>query len=84
MFQASASEVQADFRRVRERAEGGEPILVRDGEAPPVVILSEGEYARLKRRDKRVVRTEDLPNWIVERIASAEMGPDFAHLDEGL
>ena len=81
MIQASALEVQGNFRRLRERAEEGEPILVQDEDAPTVVILSEDEYRRLKRRDKRVFLAEDTPDWMLEAIAKADMDPRHAHLD---
>jgi PHD/YefM family antitoxin component YafN of YafNO toxin-antitoxin module len=51
---------------------------------PSVVIVSAAEYARLKRRDKQVLLTEELPEWLVDRIATSEMDPKFAHLDEGV
>ena len=37
-----------------------------------------------KHRDKQVLVTEDMPEWLVQRIAATEMDPKFAHLDEGL
>ena len=30
------------------------------------------------------MRTEELPEWLVDRIAEAEMEPKFAHLDEAM
>jgi PHD/YefM family antitoxin component YafN of YafNO toxin-antitoxin module len=84
MIEASSAEVQKDFRGYREKAEGGEAVVVLHYNKPSVVILSAGEYARLRRRDKRVMLNEELPQWLVDRIAETEMDPKFAHLDEGL
>ena len=81
MIEASSAEVQKDFRGYREKAEQ-EPVLVLDGDKPSVVILAADEYARLRRRDKRAMSTDDLPEWLVDRIAGTEMDPGFAHLDE--
>ena len=47
-------------------------------------IVSAEEYARLKRRDRRVVRTGDLTDTDVERLAKAEVPAQHAHLDEEL
>lgn len=81
MIEASSAEVQKDFRGFREKAEQ-EPVMVLHHSKPSVVIVAADEYARLRRRDKRAVPTDDLPEWLVDRIAGTEMGPEFAHLDE--
>jgi hypothetical protein len=86
MIAATATEVQRDFAFYREVAEGArgapEPVTVMEGGHASVVIVSAVEFARLTRRDKRSVATEDLPDWLVEQIAVSEMDPKFAHLDE--
>lgn len=48
------------------------------------MTLSADEYARLKRRDRRVVRTGDLSDDDVAAIGAAEVPADFAHLDAEL
>lgn len=86
MAEVSSAEVQRNFGAYREKAEGSrgtpEPVLVMHYNKPSVVIVAADEYARLKRRDKRVLATEDLPEWMVDLIGTAEMDPRFAHLDE--
>jgi PHD/YefM family antitoxin component YafN of YafNO toxin-antitoxin module len=86
MPEVSSAEVQRNFGAYREMAEGAhgapEPVTVLHYNKPSVVIVSANEYARLKRRDKRVLATEDLPEWLVDRIASSEMDPRFTYLDE--
>lgn len=85
MVEVSSAEVQRNFGAYREIAEGTrtdpEAVTVLHYNRPSVVIVSAEEYARLKRRDKRVVLTEDLPEWLAQQVASSEMDPQFAHLD---
>ncbi len=86
MINVTSTEVQRDFATYREVAEGArgapEPVTVLHGDRPSVVILAAEEFARLKQRDKRVLATEELPEWLVEQIAASEMDPRFADLDE--
>jgi PHD/YefM family antitoxin component YafN of YafNO toxin-antitoxin module len=86
MAEVSSAEVQRNFGVYREKAEGThgepEPVMVMHYNKPSVVIVAASEYARLKRRDKRVLATEDLPEWLANQIGTAEMDPRFAHLDE--
>ena len=81
MPQVSSAEVQRNFGAYREIAEA-EPVTVLHYNKPAVVIMSAAEYARLKRRDKQVMLTEDLPEWLIERIATAEMDPKLASTDD--
>lgn len=86
MVEVSSAEVQRNFGAYREKAEGSrgepEPVTVMHYNKPSVVIVAADEYARLKRRDKRVVATDDLPEWMVDLIGRAEMDPRFAYLDK--
>ncbi len=86
MVEVSSAEVQRNFGVYREMAEGTkadpEAVTVLHYNKPSVVIVSAEEYARLKRRDKRVVLTEDLPEWLAQQVASSEMELRFAHLDD--
>ncbi len=85
MRQISSAEAQRNFGTYRLIAEGGaseaEAVTVLHYNKPSVVILSATEYERLKRRDKQVLLTEELPEWLVERIAAAAMEPQFARLE---
>ena len=81
MPQVSSGDVQKNFGEYRVIAEE-EPVYVSHYNKPSVVIVSADEYARLKRRDKQVMATEDLPEWLVEQIASSEMDQKYDHLDE--
>lgn len=51
-----------------------EPIEVLNHERVTGYYVSAEEYARLKRRDRRVLATEDLRAWLVELIAAGEAG----------
>jgi PHD/YefM family antitoxin component YafN of YafNO toxin-antitoxin module len=49
-----------------------------------LVLLSAEEYARLKRRDRRVVVTGELTDAERDLIAKAEVPAEYAYLDEEL
>jgi PHD/YefM family antitoxin component YafN of YafNO toxin-antitoxin module len=86
MAEISSAEVSKNFSRYREMADGSrgaaEPVLVLHYNKPSVVIVAADEYARLKRRDRVVGATEDLPEWLALQIARTEMDPRFKYLDE--
>jgi hypothetical protein len=82
MAEVSSAELRRNFGVYRENVGGTH------GEPEPVMVMhydkssvAASEYVRLKRRDKHVLATEDLPEWLVNQIGSAEMDPRFAHLD---
>ncbi len=86
MAAISSAEVSKNFSTYREMAEGTrgapEPVLVLHYNKPSVVIVAADEYARLKRRDRVIGATEDLPEWLALQISMTEMDPRFNHLDE--
>lgn len=86
MVEVSSADVQRNFGTYREMAEGTkaepEAVTVLHYNKPSVVIVSAAEYARLKRRDKQVLLTEDLPEWLAQQVAESEMDARFAHLDK--
>jgi PHD/YefM family antitoxin component YafN of YafNO toxin-antitoxin module len=61
-----------------------EPVTITKNGRDRLVVLSVEEYARLKRRDRRVVRTGELSDADIARIAKAEVPAEHAHLDEEL
>ena len=61
-----------------------EPVTITKNGRARLVVLSAEEYARLKRRDRRVVRTGDLSERDIAAIAKAEVPAEYAHLDEEL
>lgn len=50
--------------------------------APSAAGLRADAAAGARRRQKQVLATEDLPGWLIERIARAEMDPIYEHLDD--
>jgi PHD/YefM family antitoxin component YafN of YafNO toxin-antitoxin module len=58
-----------------------EPVVITKNGRDRLVVLSAEEYARLKRRDRRVVRLEDFTDEEMALIARAEVRPEDAHLD---
>ncbi len=61
-----------------------EPVRITKHGRDRLVMLSAAEYDRLKRRDRRVVRLEDLTDEELELIAQAEVPAEYAYLDAEL
>lgn len=61
-----------------------EPVTITKNGRDRLVVLSAEEYQRLRRRDRRVIRAGELTDEEVALIASAEVPPEHAHLDEEL
>ncbi len=62
----------------------GEPVTITKNGRDRLVILSAEEYARLKRRDRGVLRLEEFTAEDMAAIAAAEVPPGQEHLDEEL
>jgi PHD/YefM family antitoxin component YafN of YafNO toxin-antitoxin module len=56
-------------------------IVTRDGQ-DRTVMMSAGEYQRLKRRDRQVYAAGELPDETVEAIRRGEVDPRHQHLDD--
>jgi len=61
-----------------------EPVRITKHGRDRLVVVSAAEYDRLKRRDRRAVRIEDLTDEELELIAQAEVPVELAHLDAEL
>jgi len=61
-----------------------EPITITKNGRHRLVMLSAEEYARLRRRDRRVVRLEDFSDEEMALIAEANVPNEHAHLDAEL
>jgi PHD/YefM family antitoxin component YafN of YafNO toxin-antitoxin module len=61
-----------------------EPVVITKNGRDRLVMLSAQEYARLKRRDRRVVRLEDFTDEEMALIARVEVPAEDAHLDAEL
>ena len=83
MLKVSAAEFQRNIGRYQDIALR-EPIAVTRNGRESCVLLSMDEYRRLKQRDRRVFRTEDLTDEEVALVAKSEMPPGHEHLDDEL
>ncbi len=61
-----------------------EPVTITKNGRDRLVVVSAEEYERLRRRDRRAFRAEELSEADIALIAKAEMAPEHAHLDEEL
>jgi len=61
-----------------------EPVTITKHGRDRLVMVSAAEYERLKRRDRQVFQSADLPDAVLEQIAKAEVPAEFAHLDAEL
>ena len=61
-----------------------EPVTITKNGRDRLVMLSAEEYARLKRRDRRVVRLEEFTDEEMARIAQADVPAGHSHLDDEL
>ncbi len=59
-----------------------EPIRITRHGRDRLVMVSAAEYDRLKRLDRQVFRSEDLPDTVLELIAKSEVSAAFADLDD--
>ena len=60
------------------------PVIVRNHGQDEIVMLSAEEYARLKRRDREVLRAADFSEDDLKAIAAAKVPAEHAHLDAEL
>ena len=58
-----------------------EPVTITKHGRDRLVVVSASEYERLKKRDRHVFQSADLPDSILELIARAAVPDEFAHLD---
>ena len=58
-----------------------EPVTITKHGRDRLVVVSATEYERLKKRDRQVFQSADLPDSVLELIAQAEVPAEFAHLD---
>jgi hypothetical protein len=61
-----------------------EPVTITKNGRDRLVVVSAEEYERLRRRDRRAFRAEELSKADIALIASTEMAPEHAHLDQEL
>jgi len=81
MIRVSSTEFGKEVGRYQDAALSQPVIVTRNGR-DRTVMISADEYARLKRRDRQVFSTADMPEDIVEAVRKSKMDPRHNHLDE--
>jgi PHD/YefM family antitoxin component YafN of YafNO toxin-antitoxin module len=61
-----------------------EPITITNNGHDRLVLVSFDEYERLRRRDRRAFRIDELSDADIALIAKAEVPPKHGHLDDEL
>ena len=79
----SASEFQDRVGEALDRSLS-QPVLITKHGRPRNVVLSYDEYERLRARDRRAVRAEDLTDEDIAALEVSEMGRGYEHLDAEL
>ena len=79
----SASEFQDRVGEALDRSLS-QPVLIAKHGRPRNVVLSYDEYERLRARDRRAVRAEDLTDEDIAALEASEMAPGYEHLDAEL
>jgi prevent-host-death family protein len=83
MEMTTSAEFQRKIGHYQDRALV-EPVMVTRNGRERVVLISAHEFKRLKRRDREVLRVEDLTDADTAAIAAAEVPAEYADLDAEL
>lgn len=83
MTNVSSAEFQRNLGRYQDKALS-EPVTITKNGRERLVLLSIEEYQRLKRRDRRVFRIEDVTDEQLAAIESARVPEAYNYLDEEL
>jgi len=83
MIKVTASEFQQAFGALSDKARQ-EPVVITKHGLDSLVVMSAEEWARLKRLDRRVGLTAELPEEWVEAVRNAKVPDEFTHLDAEL
>ena len=79
----SSSEFQQAFGALSDKARH-EPVVITKHGRPSLVVMAAEEWERLKRRDRQVGLTTELPEEWVETVRHAKVPDEFAPLDAEL
>lgn len=79
----TASEFQQAFGALSDKARHEPAVITKHGRDSLVVMPVE-EWERLKRRDRRVSLTSELPEEWIEAVRDAKVPDEFAALDDEL
>jgi PHD/YefM family antitoxin component YafN of YafNO toxin-antitoxin module len=81
MIRVSSTEFGKEVGRYQDMALAQPVVVTRNGR-DRTVMISADEYMRLKRRDRRVFVTGELPDDMAEAIRTAKMDERHRHLDD--
>lgn len=81
MIRVSSTEFGKEVGRYQDVALSQPVVVTRNGRDRTVMISAE-EHARLKRRDRQVLSTAEMPEDLVEAVRKSKMDPRHNHLDE--
>lgn len=84
MVRMTEAELQRSFGALADRARRERVMITTQDGRDEFVVLSTAEYARLKRRDRRVGLAERLPEEWVAAVRDAKVPDEFAALDTEL
>jgi prevent-host-death family protein len=79
----TSSEFQQAFGALSDKARH-EPVIITKHGRNSLVVMAAEEWERLKRRDRRVGLTTELPEEWVDAVRHAKVPDEFAHLDAEL
>ena len=79
----TASEFQQAFGALSDRARH-EPVVITKHGRDSLVVMAAEEWERLRRRDRRVGLTTELPADWTEAVRKAEVPAEYGHLDAEL
>ncbi len=82
-MRVSTADFITNYSSLADRALG-EPVTITKHGRDRLVVVSAAEYERLKRRDRQVFQSADLPDAVLEQIAKAEVAAEFGDLDAEL
>lgn len=82
-MRVSSAEFIKNYGQLADKALS-EPVTITRNGRDRLVVLSVDEYARLKRRDRRVLGLEDFTDDEIALIEQAEVPAEHAHLDSEL
>jgi prevent-host-death family protein len=83
VMKVTASEFQKSFGALSDRALRAPVTITKQGR-DHLVVMSVDEYARLKRRDRKVGLAEELPDEWLEAIRTSKVPDEHAALDDEL
>jgi prevent-host-death family protein len=79
-MKVTSTEFQARFGQLADKALT-EPVTITKNGHDRLVLISAEEYARMRRRERRVYRTGEMPQYLVDAIRQAEPPPEAAAFD---